>query len=426
MKASELEKIRKRLEEFIQDLTAPMGRSERRMWAGVYVRGLLLDGERKSAGAMAERLPDGDVQAMQQFVGQSPWDHRLVREEMARRMAEELSPVLGWIIDDTGFPKQGKHSVGVARQYSGTLGKTGNCQVAVSLHMAVEEASVPLDMSLYLPEEWTKDKKRLVRAGVPEEETFREKWRIALEMIDRAMAWGIPPGVVMADAAYGECTGFRQSLEERKLQYIMNICKMVRGWTEQVNPHRAKGSKGRLLRRYDYSEAPETRSVEQIAKSLPSSAWKMIQWRNGSKGSLKSRFAATRFQPSHGHGEGKAPIPEGWLLIEWPSEETSPTKYWLSNLPPKTGLLRMVRTGKLRWRVERDYQELKDELGLDHYEGRSWSGWHHHVTLTMMAHAFLTQERLSIKKNFWSDTATVAESSLCETGNPASSELMDG
>jgi SRSO17 transposase len=428
MKASELEKVRVRLEEFIQDLTVPMGRSERRQWAGVYVRGLLLDGERKSAGAMAERLPDGDVQALQQFVGQSPWDHRVVREEMARRMAEELSPVLGWIVDDTGFPKQGKHSVGVARQYSGTLGKTGNCQVAVSLHMATEDASVPLDMSLYLPEEWTKDKERLLRAGVPEEETFKEKWRIALELIDRASAWDVPLGVVMADAAYGECTGFRQGLEERKLQYIMHTCKTLRGWTEQVNPplRRAKEGKGRLLTRYDYSVAPETRSVQQVAESLPASAWNTVRWRNGSKGPLKSRFAATQFQPSHGHGEGKAPIPMGWLLVEWPDDESLPTKYWLSNLPPKTSLLRLVKTAKLRWRVERDYQELKDELGLDHYEGRSWMGWHHHVTLTMMAHAFLTQERLRIKKNFWLDSPQVAEPSLGETGNPAPSKHMDG
>lgn len=400
MKAFELKKVRTRLQEFLHDLTHHMGRSERCQWAEVYVRGLLLDGKRKSTEAMARRLADGNIQAMQQFVGQSPWDHEVIRQELARKMAEELLPVRGWIVDDTGFPKKGKHSVGVARQYSGTLGKTGNCQVAVSLHLATEEASVPLNMALYLPKEWTNDAQRLAYAKVPAGETFKEKWRMALELIDQAVAWEIPQGVVLADAAYGGCSEFRQGLEERKLRYVLQTSLHTGGWIEPVTPplRRPKGRKGRPSTRYDYGKTPPSRSAKQIAEGLSGSAWKTVRWSNGTKGPLRSRFAAVRFQPSHGYWEGLAPLPTVWLLMEWPLKESAPTKYWVSNLPPKTSLLQLVRTAKLRWRVERDYQELKDELGFDHYEGRSWMGWHHHVTLTMMAHAFLTQERLRIKK----------------------------
>jgi SRSO17 transposase len=402
MTAAELDKVRSRLEKFLADMTAHMGRSERRQWAEVYVRGLLLDGERKSTGAMAERLPDGDVQAMQQFVGQSPWDHGLVRKALASRLNDALSPAIGWIVDDTGFPKQGTHSVAVARQYSGTLGKTGNCQVAVSLHLATEMASVPLSFALYLPEQWTDDTKRLKEALVPPNAVFKEKWRIALDLIDEAIAWEIDPGVVMADSAYGECTAFRRGLEERQLRYIVQTGPGLFGWTSPVAPplRRDRRRKGRMLSKFDYSAAPAPASVESIARSIPAAAWKTIQWRQGSKGPLKSRFAAVRFQPSHGYSEGDPPLSMGWLLVEWPASESAPAKYWLANLPKSRSMLALVRAAKLRWRVEHDYQQLKEELGLDHYEGRSWPGWHHHVTLCMIAQGFLTLERLRLKKNF--------------------------
>jgi len=308
-----------------------------------------------------------------------------------------------WVIDDTGFPKQGTHSVGVARQYSGTLGKVGNCQVGVSLHLCTDEASVPLDYALYLPEEWADDAERRERAKVPDDVVFKEKWRLALDLIDRAKKWGIAPGVVSADAAYGDVTAFREGVGGRGLRYMMRVSSTLKGWTEPVRPPRrkARSRRGRPPSRYDYGGAPPPETVKAVALSLPASAWKDVRWREGSRGPMVSRFAATRFQPSHGHTQGVAPQPEQWLIIQWPSDEDAPTKYWLSDLPRDYGLRRLVRQANARWRVELDYREMKDELGLDQYEGRSWAGWHHHVTLTMMAHAFLTLERLRAKKNFW-------------------------
>jgi len=402
MTRRQLKTVRTRLERFLADLTRIMGRSERRHWAGVYVRGLLLDSPpRKTAAGMARTMEEADEQALQQLVSGSPWDDDALRQALGLRMSRELAARPSWVIDDTGFPKQGTHSVGVARQYSGTLGKVGNCQVAVSLHLCTDEASVPLGYALYLPEEWAKDAQRRKRAKVPDDVAFKEKWRLALELIDRAMAGGIAPGVVAADAAYGDATEFREEVVRRSLHYMMQASSTLKGWTGPVRPRRrkARSPRGRPPSRYDYGDAPPPQTVKNVALALPKSAWKEVRWREGSRGPMGSRFAATRFQPSHGHTQGLAPQPEQWLIVQWPPDEEAPTKYWLSDLPRNVGLRRLVREAKARWRVELDYRELKDELGMDHYEGRSWAGWHHHVTLTMMAHAFLTLERLRAKKN---------------------------
>jgi SRSO17 transposase len=222
-----MEKSRKRLEQFLVDLLDTVGRSERRQWASVYVRGLLLDGERKSIEPMADRLPEGNVQAMQQLVGQSPWAWDPVWERLGRRMTAELEPDPVWVVDDTGFPKKGKRSVGVERQYSGTLGKTANCQVAVSLHHVGEQGSSVLGWRLYLPESWARDEKRRKAAGVPEEVVFRTKWQLALDMIDRVRSWGLPDRVVVADGGYGEATDFREALESRGLRYVVGIAPQV-------------------------------------------------------------------------------------------------------------------------------------------------------------------------------------------------------
>jgi SRSO17 transposase len=404
MTAKELKAVRKRLERFLTDLTMLMGRSERRHWAEVYIRGLLLDSPvRKTATGMARSMEDANEQALQQMLSASPWEQDTVRGALAVRMSREIVPQPAWIIDDTGFPKQGEHSVGVARQYSGTLGKVGNCQVMVSLHLSTDEASVPLDFALYLPEKWTNNPERMRAAKVPEYVVFREKWRLALELIDRALGWGVPPGVVIADSAYGDVTEFREELASRKLPYMVQVSSGLKGWSMPVKPQlrKATSRRGRPPRRYDYSEAPVPQTVKEVALALPTSTWKMVLWREGSRGKMSSRFTAVRFQPSHGHTQGDAPQPEQWLIIEWPQDQETPIRYWLSDLPQDYGLRRLVRDAKARWRIEIDYRELKDELGLDHYEGRSWIGWNHHVTLTMMAHAFLTMERLRNKKNFW-------------------------
>ncbi len=406
MTDAQVERCRKRLEQFLRDLLEPVGRSERRHWGSVYVRGLLLDGERKSIEPLAARLPDGNVQAMQQFIGQSPWDWSPVWERLGRRMTAELEPDPAWVVDDTGFPKQGSHSVAVARQYSGTLGKTGNCQVAVSLHHVGEQGTAPLAWRLYVPEEWASNEQRRKDAGLPEEVSFRTKWQLALDVIDEVRGWGLPDRVIIADAGYGETTEFREGLEDRKLPYLVGISGKVGVWTQapdaKIPPHRGRGGPPR---RYVYGDQRPT-AVAEVARQAR--GWKNVRWREGAKGWLESRFWAMRIRPSHGFVRGQPPHKEVWLLAEWPEQEEVPTKYFLCDLPASYTLRRLVRLAKCRWKIEQDYHQLKEELGLDHYEGRSWTGWHHHVTLVMMAHAFLTLESLRTKKNSWVDPATDA------------------
>jgi len=390
---------KERLKGFLDDILVTLGRSERRQWGDVYVRGLLAASGRKATASMATRVSDGNVQAMQQFIGQSPWRWEPLRKELAHRLVEALQPVAAWIVDDTGFPKKGTHSVGVARQYSGTLGKIGNCQVAVSLHYATDDAAMPLDFALYLPEEWLEEERRR-EAGIPQDVTFHPKWELALTLIDRALAWEVPRGVITADAGYGNITEFRAALAERQLLYMVGIQNTTSVWVDAGNlivP--SLGRRGRPRRRPLDTGAPM--SVAEVSQGLSQEHWQRVTWREGTKGAMTSRFAATRVLPSHSYQHGGDKERTLWLLTEWPEEEEVPTKFWLANLPEGTSISSLVRLAKIRWWIEQGYQQLKDELGLDHYEGRTWQGWNHHVTLTMLAFGFLTLESLYLKKNFW-------------------------
>jgi SRSO17 transposase len=389
-----------RLKRFLAEVMHPVGRRERQHWGEVYVRGLLSEGGRKTAATIAQKLPDGNIQALQQFVGQSPWDHIKVREQLAKSMIQAMSPKPVWIIDDTGFPKKGTNSVGVARQYSGTLGKVGNCQIAVSLNYATDDACIPLNFALYIPEEWANDPERLKQAGVPQDVTFKKKWQLALEMIDQAIEWNIPAGIVDADAGYGNNSGFRKGLAARKLTYFVGVDSATCAWTEAVDlsppAHSGKGRPRRIR-----EDTPKSQTLLEIALSVPDSSWHNIGWREGTKGTLKSRFTSLKIQPSHGYRTGEKPEGMLWMLVEWPADEKQPTKFWLSNLADETSLIEQVRIAKSRWWIEQNYQQLKDELGLDNYEGRYWLGWNHHVTLCMIAFGFLTLELLVNKKNYW-------------------------
>jgi len=406
MTESQIKRSRQRLEQFLIDLLEPVGRSERRHWGSVYVRGLLLNGERKSIEPMAERLPEGNVQAMQQFVGQSPWEWNSVWERLGQRMTKELEPDSAWVIDDTGFPKQGGRSVGVERQYSGTLGKVGNCQVAVSLHHVGEMGNTVMGWRLYLPESWAEDAARREEAGVPDEVVFKPKWQLCVDIIDQVRGWGLPDRLVIADAGYGDTTEFRDALETRQLSYVVGISATLGVWTKPPNVKIPTHSgRGAPATRYRYPDQRPS-SVHEVA--VRTKGWKKVRWREGTKGWLESRFLAVRVQPSHGFVDGEPPHKQVWLLVEWPEKEKEPTKYFLCDLPASYTLRRLVRLAKCRWKIEHDYHQLKEELGLDHYEGRSWAGWHHHVTLVMLAHAFLTLESLRTKKNFWVDPATDA------------------
>jgi SRSO17 transposase len=420
MNRKQLRETRNRLTNFLKQIMPLVGRRDRQHWGEVYIRGLLTEGGRKTAASIGQRLPDGNVQALQQFVGQSPWHNEPVRQKLAQTLIKAMSPKPIWIIDDTGFPKKGTNSVGVARQYSGTLGKTGNCQVAVSINYASDQACIPLDFTLYLPEEWFGDQQRLKKAGVPEEVTFKPKWELALKMVDRIRTWEVPEGIVCADAGYGRVTKFRKALDKRHLQYVVGIDNTAGAWKEAANLSQPKyQGTGRPRKRP--KNIPKPQSVAEIARNLPESAWQIICWRQGAKGKLESRFACLRVQPSHSYYNRNEESEEIlWLLIEWPQKESEPTKYWFSNLPADTSLKELVYIAKSRWWIEQNYQQLKDELGLDHYEGRSWLGWNHHVTLTMIAFGFLTLEMLRGKKNYWVDHTADPP------GNTGYSSHMDG
>ncbi len=400
LSAREVSRVRGRLEEFVGEMFESMARKDQRRWGGVYVRGLMLDGKRKSIEPMAARLPDGDEQCLQQFVNQSPWDPVPVRRALAWRMTREIAPV-AWVIDDTGFPKFGKMSVGVARQYSGALGKVGNCQIGVSINAASEQGSCPIDWRLFIPKEWDQDSEfnqgRRSKAGLPEDLHHCEKWRLALEMIDELIAWKIKPPVVLGDGAYGDTTELRTGLEERRIEYVLDVKGATSAYHQDVKPSQPERRPGRgRPPGVRYREDPN--SLKELALAAGQRAAVTVTWREGTRGKMSSRFLALGVRPAnihlrHAAHKAEQELPVRWLICEWPTEKSEPTKYWLSNLPADTPLIEIVKLAKLRWRIEQDYRELKDALGLDHFEGRTYRGWNHHVTLVSVAHAFLTLER---------------------------------
>lgn len=408
MRPQTLKSLENRLTHFLEELTEPMGRSERRHWAQVYVQGLLLDGDRKSIEPMADRIAEADVQALRQFVGQSPWAVEEVQRRLAEKVVDLLSQPEVWIIDETAFPKAGEHSVGVARQYCGTLGKVANCQVAVSLHWSSAEASCPLSWRLYLPQEWIEDRERAAQVKLPEGIVYQSKTELALELIDQALEWEVPVLPLVADSFYGNDFGFRQHLRQRNLPYVVEVEPSTVVWTEDPNvPLPPQKQTGRPRRYPPLQALPRPQNLKAVVEQLPASVWKNVTWRQGSRGPQRSRFAKIPVWAAHGWREQKHPqrVAE-WLLVEWPQAEAEPTKYWLAHFeshPP--GMRRFVRIAKARWRIELDYRELKEELGLDHYEGRHWLGWHHHVYLVSLAYAFLRSEQARVKKNFWCDLA---------------------
>ena len=393
----------KRFAAYMQGLANAAGHADRHTPLKNYCTGLLLPGERKSVEPMAARLAPNDVrrthQSLHHLVADAPWNDQEMLEQVRQQVLpamQKSGPVVAWIIDDTSFPKQGTHSVGVARQYCGQLGKSDNCQAAVSLSVSTWNASLPIGWRLYLPEVWCQDTERCQQAGVPEGIAFQTKPEIALEQVRQAMEQQVPVGVVLADAGYGKGTQFRTTLTQLGLQYIVGIESNATAWEPGQQPLPApprkpgRGASPKRLRR-----APDHQpiSVKQLALALPSAAWKDIGWRQGNHGMLRSRFAAVRVRPAHRDEKLTVPRPEEWLLLEWPKEASEPTKYWLSNLPVKISLKSLVKLAKHRWVIERDYEELKQELGLGHYEGRGWRGFHHHATLCIAAYGFLVAER---------------------------------
>jgi SRSO17 transposase len=407
----------------MQGLANAAGHADRHTPLKNYCTGLLLPGERKSVEPMAARLAPNDVRRMHQslhhLVADAPWNDQELLEQVRQQVLPAMQksvPVVAWIIDDTGFPKQGTHSVGVARQYCGQLGKSDNCQTAVSLSVSTWNASLPIAWRLYLPEVWCQDAERCRQAGVPEGIAFQTKPEIALEQIRQAMERQVPVGVVLADTGYGKGTQFRTALTELGLQYIVGIESNATVWEPGQQPLPApprKPGRGAVPKRLRRAPDHQPISVKQLALALPSSAWKDIGWRQGNHGTLRSRFAAVRVRPAHRDEKLTEPRPEEWLLLEWPKEASEPTKYWMSNLPVQTSLKPLVKLAKHRWVIERDYEELKQELGLGHYEGRGWRGFHHHATLCIASYGFLVAER-----NRFSPSADVSHVGLSAPERP--------
>jgi SRSO17 transposase len=398
--------VLERLSAYVSQFMADFGLIVRRYWAEVYLQGLFLDGERKSIQPLAQRVTvpgwSGDtMQALQQFVNQSSWDEQAVLRTHRRLLAASLGDPSGVIvIDDTGFAKKGRHSVGVARQYSGTLGKTDNCQVAVSLHYVAPLGDYPLALRLFLPEEWTQQAERLGSVGVPvAERTPKTKGEIALEVLDVVRSEGLPHQAVVADAGYGTGGEFRRGLETRGETYVVGVSgqEVVLRRAPKWEVRGAAVTRGRPPSRwYPTAETPAPASIKHLAQQLKRTSF---SWRVGTKGALEAEFAWVRVWPAHDWQSGRAAndVPNAktdarWLLVEWRRDGS--IRYALSNLPASTTLAQAASLWKTRWHVEQGYQLLKEELGLDHFEGRSWAGFHHHATLCCLAYGFLALERL--------------------------------
>jgi SRSO17 transposase len=387
---------------YLADLASVLGDARRHGPLTSYCTGLLLPADRKSVEPMAAMTaPERTAaqhQSMLHFVGQGDWADEAVLEQVRARVVPAISThgaVTAWIIDDTGFPKKGRHSVGVARQYCGQLGKQDNCQVAVSLSIANDHASLPVAYRLYLPQSWADDPARREKAGVPADVTFKTKPQIALEQIKWACEAGLPRGVALFDAGYGVEVKFRSGITALGLRYVAGVKSTTTVWAPGTAslPPPAYSGRGRRPVRPVHDEANKPVSVEQLALGLPKKAWRKMSWREGTNEPLSGRFARVRVRSAHDRDAATQTIAEEWLLIEWPDEEKAPTKFWLSTLDKSVTFSHLVRTAKQRWRIERDYLELKQEIGLGHFEGRGWRGFHHHATLCIAAYGFLISER---------------------------------
>jgi SRSO17 transposase len=374
-----------RMAEYLSRLGGVLGGKRRRESFAMYAVGLMGDGERKSAEPIAARacgdpsLADAYHQRLTYFLSESEWSDTPIRRFAARYALDEMTkrePVQAWIIDDTGFLKQGVHSVGVQRQYTGTAGKITNCQIGASLSIATRSEHVPVDFELYLPHCWAEDPVRRKEAHIPDEIGFQTKPELAIQMIRRAVADDLPKGVVLGDSAYGDSTAFRREIRELGLDYAVGVHAPTTVWrlTKSGKPYGAP------------------MSVVEVGLHM-GLEFRKVTWREGCKGKLSSRFTSCRVRPVH-HTAGGADDEEVWLLIEWPANELVPSKFWLATLPKNTTRKQLVRLVKERYRTERVYEDLKGELGLDHFEGRTFRGWHHHVTVALSCFAFIVAERV--------------------------------
>jgi SRSO17 transposase len=397
--------MRERLEAFAGEVfVRAMNRPVQVRNGGLYLRGLIEDGARKSLEPLVSRLGgDAEYQSMQQFLADSPWDSRRVVQAVAERVAPEIG-VEAWVVDDTGFPKDGKDSPGVKRQYSGTFGKVANCQIGVSLHAVGTRGTVPLGWTLYLSEEWCADSGRRRKAKIPDAVAFKTKYELAVELVEHAWGWAVPRAPVLGDHDYGRRGGLRARLDQAGCEYVLAV-----GPTRKVFEHgttfETRTKRGYVRKHPRPDRAPEP--LGKLIARLGQGSAQTVSFRDGPDGEpVTSRFIFTRVHVARAESDeqrgtrdpetgAELPPREEWLIAEWPAGAENPSGYWLSNLPADTTPERLARLARLRWKIELDYKQLKGELGLDHYEGRSWLGWYHHTALVTAAHGFLTLERLN-------------------------------
>lgn len=397
----DFEQSQRHLAEFLDPLTSVLGRSERRVGALRYLQGLLLPGERKSIEPMAQRL-GVDVQSLQQFVSDSPWDDGALWKEIRDKVIPTLGRLEAWIVDETGWIKQGRDSVGVSHQYCGAVGKQANCQMCVEIAVSDGEIAAPAAGKLYLPEKWCLDSERLRKAGVPDTIGFQTKPQIAMELLDQMIADGTARAPVLADAAYGDGSEFRRGLRTRKLDYFLQTSPTSQlAWTEKPRL---------ILKQKRHHLAPDQsppKDLHSLAKDIPPERWHPMQWKAADSGTCRTRLAWVRVFLAHGLRHGQGEMEEAWLVIDWPEADASPYHCYLAEfvaeLPKPAALLRLSRS---RWHIEQYFQRGKTDLGLDHFEGRSWRGFHHHLVLSALAYLFVLALRQREKKNFWPDVGS--------------------
>lgn len=398
---------------FMTPVVAELGRSERRVAATQYVQGLLMPGQRKSVEPMAQRL-GVDVQGLQQFVSDSPWSDAAVWTVVRKDIIPHLEPMETWAVDETGWLKQGQHSVGVSHQYCGSVGKQANCQVCVELVVSDGWLAAPIGGRLYLPESWTKDPVRCARAGVPEEISFATKPMIALQLIREALADGVARAPVLGDAAYGDNAEFRAGLRALDLEFFLQVdATKHKGWSFAV-PTELK-----QVRRHPSADAPPSQTLVQIATDIPAAQWQSAHWKTASGERGQTRLAWREVWLQHALRKAGGELEKLWLVVDWPADAPEPYHYYLAHLHRPPTKARCLTLSRSRWHIEQYFQRAKDDLGFDHYEGRSWTGFHHHLVLSALAYLFILTVHARAKKNFWCDVGTNS------AGDPAVASEID-
>ena len=404
-----------RLNEFLVPALRVISCTRTRRHAAVYARGLVGPAARKNVEQIARqargvaRTPAFE-RDLREMLTDPDWRHTAMMWESAERFVGATTGWEGYTLDDTALLKQGSHSVGVGNQYAGCVGGLSNCQVLVTIGIAQDHVSSPLAHELFLPEAWDSDPKRRAACHVPETARHRPKWEMALDLLEQLDTWGMPRLPVLTDSGYGDVVAFRRRLEACGREYVVGVDAQTAVWPAGLTFRRLPSpSLGRPTVRLAPAPLCKPTSLKAFAAALPSDAWQTVIWRHGSRGLQRGRFAAVRVRPSNGWNVDRITpddlLPECWVLLHWPEDEPEPTKMWMSNLSADTPMATLVALARLRWRIERDYREGKGLAGLDHYEGRTWQGLHHHAALVVLTQQFLATERLKAVRESLRDSA---------------------